>query len=188
MPDFWDSEGNEHPSWSIEATEEEVMEAAAFLITAVEPEASDQRVQMIARLLKMRDYTRAELLLVMRELPFDSDAAHNYGRGLNPADVERIIQANREIRAKATKLMSSQERDELIAKCPDRVDPDDFHLSTYNSYDEPLWAYNPGLDSNPRQPRPKLEESTPGKYRSRDEDSGDILELGPLLDRVLEDE
>ena len=142
------------------------------MITAVEPEASDKRVRTITRLLKSRDYTRAELLLAMKRLPFDPDASHNYGRGFNPADVERIIDENRELRQKLSRPLSSEERDELITEHSAKIDPDAFHCCGFNKYDEPRWRYvpdpetkRPDVDPEPKEPNPDLGESLPGRHR-----------------------
>lgn len=168
----------------MEATEEEYREAATYLVAAVEPEASESRMQTITRLLKTRDYTRAELLLAMKRLPFDPEASHNYGRGFNPADVERIVEEHRKIRARLQQPLSSQQRDEMIAEYPDQIDPDAFHCCGFNEYDEPLWRYAPDVDSEPQSPTPDLGEGRPGASRQESDTDGGPMQLGELMEEA----
>jgi len=187
LPDLWDEAGNPHPAWSVKAAEEEVEQAAAYLVAAVEPEASDSRMQTVTRLLKTRDYSRAELLLAMKRLPFDPDASHNYGRGFNPADVERIVEENRTTRARLQQPLSSEQRDEMIAEHPKEIDPDAFHCCGFNSYDEPLWRYAPSVESQPKEPEPGLGESLPGRRQQKSDTGGEAAELGEILDNAQEE-
>ena len=161
---MWDENGDPHPAWSVEAEPEEYEQAAAYLVAAVEPEASDSRMQTVTRLLKTRDYSRAELLLAMKRLPFDPDASHNYGRGFNPADVERIVEEHRKTQARLQHPLSSRQRDEIIAEHPKEIDPDDFECAGFDEYDNPLWLYAPTVDHDSApEPRPQLEETTPNR-------------------------
>lgn len=186
MPKLWDEDGTPHPAWSVEADEEEYEKAAAYLVAAVEPEASEGRMQTIARLLKTRDYTRAELLLAMKRLPFDPEASHNYGRGFNPADVERIVGEQRKTRARLQQPLSSEQRDEMIAEHPEEIDPDAFHCCGFNAYDEPQWRYAPNAEADPKEPNPDLGESRPGASRESSDTEGDALGLGAVLEEAQE--
>ena len=186
LPSLWDNRGNPHPAWSVEATGQEVEKAAAYLVAAVEPEASDSRMQTVTRLLKTRDYSRAELLLAMKRLPFDPDASHNYGRGFNPADVERIVEESRKTRARLQQPLSSEQRDEMIAEHPKEIDPDAFHCCGFNEYDEPLWRYAPNVDSEPKEPEPDLGESLPGRNREESSTQGPMA-LGEIVDKAQEE-
>jgi len=156
----------------VPAEDEEYTQAAAYLMAAVEPEASDSRMKTVARLLRTRDYTRAELMLAMKELPFDPEASHNYGKGFNPADVERIVDEHRTLRRRLTQPLSSEDRDNLIAEFSDKIDPDAFHCCGFNSYDEPLWRYAPDVEAQPKEPQPDLGESLPGRNRDEDDAQG----------------
>lgn len=151
----------------------------------VEPEAPEGRPTTMYRALKTRGYSRAELLLAMKQLPFDPDASHNYGRGFNPADVERIISEHRKARTRLTQRLTSKQRDQLIAEFPDEIDPDAFHCCGFNSYDEPLWRYAPDVDSEPQEPNPDLGASLPGKDRKRQDTNGPT-DLGSILDEAQE--
>lgn len=186
LPRLWDESGEPHPAWSVEATDEEYRNAAIYLVAAVEPEASESRMKTIVRLLKTRDYSRAELLLAMKRLPFDPEASHNYGRGFNPADVERIIEESRKTRARLQQPLSSEQRDEMIAEHPGEIDPDAFHCCGFNEYDEPLWRYAPNVDSEPRQPTPDLGEARPGAGRTSSDTDGETKVLGEILDEAQE--
>jgi hypothetical protein len=184
LPEIWDENGDPHPAWSVDAEPEEYEQAAAYMVAAVEPSASEGRMQTISRLLKTRDYSRAELLLAMKRLPFDPDASHNYGRGFNPADVERIVSEHRTLRAKLGQPLSSDDRDELIAEFPDKIDPDAFHCCGFNSYDEPQWMYAPGAEAEPKEPNPDLGESLPGASRQESDTDGETATLGEILDEA----
>jgi len=193
LPSLWNDDGEPHPAWSTPATEDDVAEAAKYLITAVEPDASDQRAKTIFRLLKTQDYSRAELLLAMKKLPFDPEASHNYGRGFNPADVERIVEENRKTRARLQQPLSSEQRDEMIAEHPEEIAPDAFHCCGFNAYDEPQWRYAPNPDTKredinpePKTPNPDLGEGRPGAARDSSETDGDTVDLGSFLNQVQE--
>jgi hypothetical protein len=181
LPEIWDENGAPHPAWSVEAGPEEYEQAAAYMVAAVEPSASEGRMQTVTRLLKTRDYSRAELLLAMKRLPFDSDASHNYGRGFNPADVDRIVEEHRTLRAKLSQPLSSDDRDELIAEHPEKIDPDAFHCCGFNSYDEPQWMYAPDAGAEPKEPNPDLGESLPGRNRQESDTGEEAAALGEII-------
>ncbi|WVM01038.1 hypothetical protein [Salinibacter phage 6_8] len=191
-PALWTDEGEPHPAWTTPATEEDYATAAKHLLAAVEPEASDQRSKMIYRLLRTREYSRAELLLVMKELPFDPDASHNYGKGLNPADIERIVEENRQTRRRLTRPMDSETRDEFITE--HGADPDAFHCCGFDKYDEPLWRYAPNpdtkredIDPSPKEPRPELPEDTPGASRQESDTGEAPASFKDLVQTALDD-
>jgi len=186
VPKLWDEDGSPHPAWAVEAGPEEYEHAAAYMVAAVEPEASESRMQTISRLLKTRDYSRGELLLAMKELPFDPDASHNFGRGFNPADVERIVKEHRKTRARLTQPLSSDQRDEMIAEHPDEIDPDAFHCCGFNSYNEPLWRYAPNAQATQRTPNPNLGEARPGANREESDTDEEALSLGAIVQGVQE--
>ena len=170
----------------MEAEPEEYEQAAAYMVAAVEPDASEGRMQTVTRLLKTRDYSRAELLLAMKRLPFDPDASHNYGRGFNPADVERIVEEHRVLRAKLSQPLSSGDRDELIAEHPEKIDPDAFHRCGFNSHDEPQWMYAPDAEAEPKEPNPNLGESHPGRNRQKSDTGEETVALGEIIEKAQE--
>lgn len=122
----------------------EVGEAISYLITAVEPDASDDRVEFMSRLISQRGYSRAELVLVMQELPFDHQAAHNYGRGFNPADAERIVSASREKRTRLSGRLTDTEVQDLLIEHKD-LRREDFHRVGYTHRQESLFRYTPNV-------------------------------------------
>lgn len=90
-------------AWRVPATPDDVADAASFLLASCESDTSDARTAAVTRLLAAYAYTRAELVLAMRELPRYAKASHRFGRGLNIADVAEIIDENRRLRASIAK-------------------------------------------------------------------------------------
>jgi len=185
MPPVVAEDGDPHPAWSVPAGEDDYNDAAIFLLSAVEPEAEAPRAQFVAQILKTREYSRAELALVMRELPFDPDASHNYGGGLNPADIERVVSRHRELRVRLNQRMTAEERDDLIAAFPEQIDPEGFHVAGFTRHDEPLFRYVPNTEADPQEPNPDLGSSMPGAARQRDEATGETT-FGKLVSKANE--
>jgi len=178
-------DGSPHELWDVPAEPEDYDAAATVLISAVEPEASEQRVAFLARLLKTKEYSKAEIALVMKELPFDPEASHNYGRGFNPADIQRIVDEHRTLRARLDQRLSSSQRDDLIAEFPEEVDPDGFECAGFNEYDEPLWYYAPDVDhEDAPEPRPQLGDGTPGAARQESDTDGEVAPVGQILNEA----
>lgn len=114
---------------------------------------------MLARLIAMRDYTRAELLQAMQAVPFDTRASHNYGRGLNAADVERVVAEGRRLRKMLDRMLTQRQMFDLCAEFPNEVAPSDFGICGYDGMDNPFFRYlrkGAGLTHNPV---PQLEET-----------------------------
>jgi len=122
----------------------------------------------------------------MKRLPFDPDASHNYGRGFNPADVERIVEEHRKRRTRLQHPLSSRQRDEIIAEHPEKIDPDAFHCCGFNSYDEPQWMYAPDAEAEPKESNPDLGESLPGRNRQESDTGEETAALGEILDEAQE--
>lgn len=165
-------------AWERPATKEDVIACASYVLGCVEPEshADPQRVQMATRQLASRDYSRAEMLLIAHELPADPDASHNYGRGFNLADAERIVKRHREARAMLSRPVTSAERDRLITEHPE-LDPDGFKCCGYGSgraANEPLWRYVPQVDTPSGGETPTLDDKRPPR-RSESTAEGDSL-------------
>lgn len=106
-------------------------------------------------------YTRAELLLAVREVPRDPEAGHNFGdKGMSLSDIERVIRRHRTLVAKLTQrhLLTSVEVDKL---CGDvyRLDRTHFGCSGFDQRtgEQKLWRYVPGGASRradvPQPPR-----------------------------------
>lgn len=129
--------------WKLPATASDIQAAAAHLIAAVEPEASSERVAVVTRLLAAYGYTRAELLLAMRELPRDPEASHNFGRGLNLADVERIVRGSRQMRARLLRPATMSAITALVEAHPE-LSLQDFRCCGFDERGERLYRYAPG--------------------------------------------
>jgi hypothetical protein len=116
-------------------------------LAVIEEDAPHTRERTFVRVLcsgvERYGYTRAELILAMQEVPFDREASHNYGRGLNPADVHRVIERRRRLHAALTRPVSSERRDEVIMAFPSEVDPDAWHKCGFDDRNRPLWRYAP---------------------------------------------
>ena len=153
-----DPSGDVPTAWQQPATSKDLKVAAQHFLAVVEPEASGQRLTTMYRMLKTKDYSRAELLLAMHELPFQN----NYGQGFRLDLVEKIIQENREDRAALARPVSSEERDRLIVRYPKCVDPDGFKCCGFYSDNRPKWIYVPAAnaDASGRPPTPTLEEKS----------------------------
>lgn len=185
MPDLWTEDGEPNPLWKVPATAEDYSQAATYFVAAVEPSAGAERMQMITRLLKTKEYSRAELLLAMKELPHDPEASHNYGNGFNAADVSRVVEENRRLRRALTHPVSTERKNELIVEHGDEIDDDAFHVCTYDKYDNPMWRYAPNTDGDPQEPTPETEDTLPGAHRERDDErTNTTQELGDILDEA----
>lgn len=142
-------------------------EATTHLLTLCEPDASDQRAVMLTRMLDSYDYSRAELMLAMREVPRDPEASHNYGGGFNLADVHRVIEKNRQMRARLKQALTRKARDELLTEYPETLDGDDFKCCGFNEHDKPLYRYAPNVKSHAGPPRAELDvDDLPGADRT----------------------
>ena len=168
--------------WEQPATPDDYLAAASHLMTVCEPEATDARQQTMTKLLASYDYTRAELLLAMREVPRDPEASHNYGRGFNVADVHRTVKAHREARSRLKQQITASMRDDLCAEHKE-LEPTDFHCTSYNSVNEKLYRYAPHVDFEPEGEAPVLPgDERPGSGRERTGDEGPA----PLADVMSE--
>lgn len=146
--------------WKVPATAEDVSESLTIFLTlsdmySREPMTEAQKA-VVTRMVASRGYTRAELLLALNELPFDHEASHRYRLPFNPADVERIVEKNRVVRRRLKQSLTRRERDELLAGCGD-LDPACFQCCGFDSRNEPLYRYAPGVRGG-SEPTPVLDE------------------------------
>lgn len=128
-------------AWAEPATKHDLGQTAKFLLGTVEPDAAPGRAGLIANLLALRDYTRAELLLAMQRVPFDERASHIYGRGLNVADVERVVKEHRKLRTMLTRQLTDFQLRRLCDEFPTELHPDHFGICGYDADDRPLYVY-----------------------------------------------
>ena len=105
---------NESEHWLVPAEPSEVEECVTWLVMQLEPDARDDKIAMLSAQFKTRDWTRAEWIEVVRELPFDTKAAHNYRPGVYPADAARIVERSRYLRALLGRTVSDKLMNELL--------------------------------------------------------------------------
>lgn len=162
-------------AWEQPATSDEYEQAVATLVAAVEPDAKDypKRVQVLKRLMKRRGYSRAELLLVMEELPF----RNNYGKGIRLDLVEEIVQEHRTDRKMLQRALTAEEMHALIERHPDDLHRENFRVVTYNSRNEKLYRY---LDT----PKPKGRPDVP-QIQGRGDGAPDWASECDSLDDLL---
>jgi hypothetical protein len=147
-------------AWSVPAEVDEVATVVEFLITACDEKPTDARTGMLARLVRMRGYSRAELLLAAQTVPFDPRSGTNYGRGLNAADLERVIDESRTIRAMLDRMLTERQMFDICGKYPQDLRPDMFGICGYDATDRPFYRYARSGGPQVHAPRPQLEERT----------------------------
>lgn len=106
LPDLFDVEG-----WMEPATPKEVELLIQFLGALLEPDITDTKALYLRDLIVDRPFSRPMLYWIGRELPFDTRASHNYNRGLNPADFERLAE---DVNGLRRMLTTRLREDELI--------------------------------------------------------------------------
>ncbi len=176
-------------AWEEPATARDAAEAASYLIAATEmglPEkqrASDAERQTFVRMLTSYDYTRAELLLAMREVPRDPERFG--GRAAGIQDVERVIRKSRTMRARLEQALTAQARDELCAAYPQEISAEAFRCCGFNQFNEPLYRYTPDVPSHAGPPRAELPDERPGAGRSREDEPGGTIALSDAITEEL---
>jgi hypothetical protein len=162
------------------ATQEDCQAAATHLLTATEMglsqerRTSDEEKMAFMRLLAAYDYTRAELIYAMREVPRDPERFG--GRGVTIQDVERIVRQSRTMRARLDQQIDEEALGELLAEFPDDLDREDFQCSGFNKFDEPLYRHAPDVEKHGGPPRPVLEEKQQPKRSGNGTADGDPLD------------
>jgi hypothetical protein len=122
VPEFTNDE-----AWEAPASPETVQDAVGTVVSLVEPDADEQRVQVLAQYLLAQGYTDAEIRYAARELPRDEhlDNKMRYGKPLTPADFDRVINQSRRIRAS---LQTTMDRDTMMEMIEliDELEREDF--------------------------------------------------------------
>jgi hypothetical protein len=139
-----------------------------------ERRASDEEKMVFMRLLAAYDYTRAELIYAMREVPRDPERFG--GRGVTIQDVERIVRQSRTMRARLDQQIDEEALGELLAEFPDDLGREDFRCSGFNQFDEPLYRYAPNVEKRGGPPRPVPEEKQPPKRGGDGPTNADLLD------------
>ena len=142
-----------------------------------EPDCSEPRQNAVMRAVMTRGYTRAELLLAMREVPFQN----SYGQGLRLDVIERIIKQHRQDRAALQRKLTREKVVDLLERYPKALSSDDFHICGYveGAKNRPLQRYAPGVGT-PKEAVANLEE----KPASRRE-TGGTQEVGKMATDYL---
>lgn len=145
------------------------MDAGSFLLQATEiglaasNRAVDVERAVFARLLASRSYSRAELMLAMREVPFDPDRFG--GRGVTVQDVERVVLRHRRLRAKLRQPMTAAEITEVCVAFPRDVSTDGFRCCGFDAHNQPLFRYAPEAPAATSEPTPVIEDPDPPRRR-----------------------
>ena len=123
----------------------------AFVLATVEPGASDERVQMFARMIHHRArrnrWGEAELAWAALELPFDTvvNDKLRFNRPVMPADFERLVEEIRSLRCSLRFPMSARQRQKLIERYAGEIDSSRFHVCGFDRDNQPLYRYAPHL-------------------------------------------
>lgn len=122
MPDLRDSDG-----WMQKADKTHPVVAVSQVMDVAAPDASADRISLLARLIAQRGYTAAELAYAAQELPFDDylNDKLRYGKTIMPADFERVIERVRVKRRLIGQKIPESKLDELLLDLPD-LSRDDF--------------------------------------------------------------
>ena len=126
-----------------------ISEAVAFVLAAVEPGTSQQRMSAFAALIGLRTQHKrwgaAELALAALELPFDAVVGDKvrFNRPVLPADFERVIAGHRRLRRTLRDPMSASERRRLIEHGGSEIDASGFRVCGHDEKNQPLYRYVP---------------------------------------------
>ena len=126
-------------AWEAPASADDFAEVAAFLVSAVEPGATAARVGVVARLLAMRGYSRAELLLVAHEAPFRP----HYGPHIRPDVCDAVVRESRELRARLRSARLSADGVAEACVADSELRPEDFVVCGFDDRNRPLYLHAP---------------------------------------------
>lgn len=107
----------------------------------VDPGADERRAVLYAQMVGQRGYSRAELLHALRNVPFDSEASHRFGRGLNLADIERSVEKVRAVRSSLRRLLTPDEVAAAVRASGGTITHEHFGVGGYDERDRPLYRY-----------------------------------------------
>lgn len=136
--------------WDEPAPPTEVKAATMHLLDAVEPDAGGARLKQVYRLIKRRDYSRAELILAAEEVPF----RNHYGEHLKLHVVDEIIKQHRKDRKLLQRTLTEKQVTELLERRYEELDPDAFHVCGQDAYDNDLYRYVPNRSGPRHEPTP----------------------------------
>lgn len=133
-------------AWAYPATQADVKHAVAFLVTVVDPALAENpdRFRTLTALVAGRGYTRAELLLAMKRLPFENA----YGEGFRLDLVESLVTESRKVRAIVgnnpdgkPRLLTQRQMFDICAEFPEELSPDRFGIADYDADHRPLYRF-----------------------------------------------
>lgn len=158
-------------AWGVPATVDDLTVAAEHLITACEPGASEARAMVLAKMLRTRDWTRAELLEAMLEVPF----RNSYGEGFRLDVMADVVKESRERRALLRRKVTEAQ---MLDLCADpEVEPEHFACCGFTDANKPLYIYAPDTAPHKHAPKPdgEVEDDTP--RRDTEPANADVREL-----------
>lgn len=126
-------------AWHGEPEPTEFAEVAAFLMTAAEPGAAPGRVAVLTNLLRMGDYSRAELLLIGRKGPFRT----MYGPHVRMDVLHEIVKESRRFRRMGPGRYWSLAEYELALEVTDLTETDFYRAGTDNRTGLPQYRVMP---------------------------------------------
>ena len=114
--------------------------AVSQVMDVAAPDASGDRISLLARLISQRGYTAAELAYAAQELPFDDylNDKLRYGKSILPADFERVIGQIRQKRRLIGQKIPERKLDELLLDLPD-LSREDFGRCGFDSKGHPQY-------------------------------------------------
>lgn len=145
-------------AWEAPAEPDDFAVVSAFILSVKEPDAPRARVQLIARLIQMRRYTRAELLLLAQEAPFRS----MYGKHVNPEVLDEIVKDSRRHRTMLRRDVTAVEMTEICDASEGEIRPDQFGICGYGTgrdSNSPRFRYSPDNGPHRHAPTPLLPET-----------------------------
>jgi len=128
-------------AWLAKADSTHPVVAVSQVMDVAAPDASADRISLLARLISQRGYTAAELAYAAQELPFDDylNSKLRYGKPIMPADFERVIEQVRTKRRLIGERIPEGKLDEVLLDI-DSLCRDDFGVCAYDSNGQPLYT------------------------------------------------
>ena len=124
----------------------EIATAVSTITTLIEPDASEERVAVLARWIAEQDYSAAEIRMVEREAP----KANHYGKFIRIDVLHGIVERSRRLRSMLDRVLTGEEVSKLCSAHPD-VTPLDFACASFDRFNNPLWRYAPEIAARARE-------------------------------------
>lgn len=118
--------------------------AVSIVLTCIQPNFGAAQAAMLCRMVADRGYTKAELALAAKELPFDEvmNSKLRFDNPVIPADFERVIKAHREQVAALRTPQTQSGMFKLLQKYPE-LERENFKVCGYQPGEDgaPLYRY-----------------------------------------------